>query len=118
MVKKCIKCGTSNSDEDNYCYKCGTSLQTTLIKPPIKPVPIVSPIYPISRPSIRPLVVSSIVPGMCYYHNTLPAMHICGRCGKQICYNCSTIYFGIVLCPPCQRKMIFPLLPLATSSYI
>jgi hypothetical protein len=116
MVKKCVSCSTNNVDESNYCYNCGTSFQIKVKKPQSKSILTTIPTLPLSYPVVHPIVTRTINPGMCYYHNVLPARYICTRCGKQVCSNCALNYFGLVLCPPCQRQMIFfPYSPLALS---
>ena len=40
-------------------------------------------------------------PGMCYYHQSLPAVYICSRCGRSICRDDSRFYGDLILCPQC-----------------
>ena len=41
-------------------------------------------------------------PGMCSYHQELPAAFICNRCGKSICSSCAIRYGQVVFCPQCS----------------
>jgi DNA-directed RNA polymerase subunit RPC12/RpoP len=97
MVKRCSRCGYDNRDESRFCSSCGTPL---FAAPPMKPVPV-------PAPPLR----SITQPGMCFYHPNLPAIHICSRCGRSICRDCSIPRMGIVLCPECSHRILPPMVP-------
>jgi hypothetical protein len=105
MVRKCPNCGANNADEASFCSKCGQNLAQSegmAVKPKVKivqdlkekPTSVVAPVVPRVSSRISP-------PGMCFYHNQIPASYVCGRCGRSICNNCAKNIGGMVFCPQC-----------------
>ena len=41
-------------------------------------------------------------PGMCFYHNQIPATYICNKCGRAICSKCAEAYGSLTFCPHCN----------------
>jgi len=41
-------------------------------------------------------------PGMCFYHQQIPATYICNKCGRAICSNCAQGYGSLTFCPQCN----------------
>ena len=111
MVKKCGRCSYDNTDQSKYCSRCGTllfaaplTIPTALATKHIPTALATKPISSIMQPPARS--ITSI--GMCFYHHNLPALHICGRCGRQICRHCSLSRTGLVLCVECSDKFLHP----------
>jgi hypothetical protein len=132
MAKDCPKCGAANRDIASFCSKCGTSFTppgTPPVPPPTFPAtppPSTAPTYPPtshSHPSApampqaqptAPSMQRSPVVGMCSFHPNLPAIYVCGKCGKLLCTNCTRNYMNMILCPQCQWQL-FPSTPQPTT---
>ena len=41
-------------------------------------------------------------PGMCFYHNEIPATYVCNKCGRAICVNCAEKYGALTFCSQCN----------------
>ena len=41
-------------------------------------------------------------PGMCFYHQQIPAVYICTKCGRSLCHSCSQQYGSLTFCPQCN----------------
>ncbi len=55
----------------------------------------------------------------CYYHPNLPAVMVCGRCGRNICSSCSKPYLDLALCPQCFHSTVpRPMAPAATTAAV
>ena len=125
MVKKCGRCSSDNTDDSKYCLRCGTLLSAAPLTKPIVVEPCYDPSHshhpavmvrsisftslatkPISSIMAQPQSVRSITPiGMCFYHHDLPAIHVCARCGRQICRTCSMSRSVLMLCPECSHRI-------------
>jgi len=139
MAKDCPKCGAANRDIASFCSKCGTSFTlsgTPPVPPPTAPAtpppptttqpPAPPPTYPPTThihpstppvPQAQPTAPSmqrSPVVGMCSFHPNLPAIYVCGKCGKLLCTNCTRNYMNMILCPQCQWQL-FPSTPQPTT---
>jgi len=112
MVKKCGRCSYDNTDESKYSSRCGTLLFAAPLTIPTalatKPLPTALATKPISS------IITSI--GMCFYHHNLPAVHICGRCGRQICRHCALSRTGLMLCVECSDKFFHPWVPVGSAN--
>jgi len=93
-TKTCPQCGATERDDATFCSSCGVSFAA----PTVKPVPSVKVVRP-GAPTPAPVRVPP--PGMCYYHSSLPAQHVCSRCGRPICRFDTHFYGALVLCPQC-----------------
>lgn len=113
MVKRCPTCGYNNRDDAVFCSSCGTNLSTTGVQPALKPVPSVRVVTPVSPGA--PVRVPA--PGMCYYHQSLPAVYVCNRCGRAICRDDSKGYMDLVLCPQCYQGVVPPVAAPPTPAY-
>ena len=108
-LTECLNCGKKNAKKSRFCYSCGNPLEIgneTKSPPTVKvvtPLDLTPPSY-ISNTSIMTTpsqITRHHQPGMCYYHQDLQAIYVCGRCGKTICQNCTKPYGQISLCPQC-----------------
>jgi len=126
MAKKCARCSYDNTDESKFCMMCGKSFFAAPLTKPVVVEPCYDPSHshhpavmvrsisftslatkPISSIMVSPPSVRSITPiGMCFYHHDLPAIHVCARCGRQICRNCSVPRIASIFCPECSHKMV------------
>ena len=67
---------------------------------------------PQTKPVVPPTCGSMGIPirssriGMCFYHQDLPAVYVCNRCGRPICRDCAKSYSGLTLCPQCYSFAI------------
>jgi len=110
-VKRCPTCGANNRDDASFCSACGATFvpaPTPIGVPAMKPVPSVKVVTPMVPPG-APVRVPA--PGMCFYHSNLPAVHICNRCGRSVCRDCSKAYMDLVLCPQCYAGVVPPVAP-------
>lgn len=41
-------------------------------------------------------------PGMCFYHQQIPATYVCNKCGRAICHTCGQRFGPLVFCPQCN----------------
>ncbi|MCX6659322.1 MAG: hypothetical protein NTX81_02930 [Candidatus Bathyarchaeota archaeon] len=119
----CTKCGKANPKRAKFCYDCGSSMYpmpsttypstvtpTISVQAAPKPSPAVRVIAPTGTPQLSPApniaerrTVSMKIPSMgnCSYHRELPAMYICGRCGRRICKACGRQYLDMMFCSQC-----------------
>jgi len=68
----------------------------------VKPVPSATGFSPVTpSPAIR-----IPPPGMCHFHPSLPAVYVCGRCGKEICRDDAKSYENLVMCPQCYQSIV------------
>ena len=97
---KCTVCGNDNPDEATFCAKCGEKVKTPItIK--AQRGPAMGGQY--QQPAVRQqrAVRAVSTPGMCFYHQQLPAMYVCSRCGRSICRTCAKNIGGLAFCPHC-----------------
>jgi hypothetical protein len=127
----CSKCGTSFTLQGtppvppptvSATPPPSTAIPPTTTTPPPAPPPIYPPTthsYP-SAPRVpqtspsAPGIPRSPVVGMCSFHPNLPAIHVCGKCGKFLCTNCTRRYMNMILCPQCLWQL-FPSTPQPTT---
>lgn len=125
-MEKCLECGHENEEDAKFCTACGaplvvkedivtlTAKPTAEEAPPteaeVKSVPkvsVITPTTPITRPAGPPYGMMRVSPpGMCFYHELLPAANVCGRCGRAICRYCSKTYMDLTLCPQCYAGVV------------
>ncbi len=127
----CSKCGTSFTPFGAQPVPPPTAPATpppsTATPPPTTtPPPAPPPTYPPtshshpSTPSVpqsqptAPNMQRSPVVGMCSFHPNLPAIYVCGKCGKLLCTNCTRNYMNMILCPQCLWQL-FPSTPQPTT---
>ena len=103
-MSMCPACGSPNSGDAKYCFKCGAMVSRG---PPVK-VEVRSPLTPSMKPTpVAPIAPSTYVSrqgqrqGSCYYHSELPSSFICSRCGRSICAACNRQYGVLSLCTEC-----------------
>ena len=101
---KCKSCGNENPEDAVYCGKCGGK-QGDDIK-----VKIQREVKVKRGPSaaVAPRATATVkrtvsMPGMCFYHQQLPATYVCSRCGRSICHSCSSFVGSLAFCPHCRR---------------
>lgn len=120
----CRKCGTKNSDEANFCKKCGARIiaveSASENQGPIadaeavsdaKSIPTFEP--PKSAPTFTPPAGPTFSGPSCEWHTDEPAVTTCPRCGRHICRECVEAYTvsggqydGRALCYDCIRELI------------
>ncbi len=123
---RCLDCSHENEEDAKFCIVCGNSLEaegdvvSLTAKPTVKeslakegevkPVPrvsVITPTAPTTRPAGPPRgMVRVSPPGMCFYHELLPASSVCGRCGRSVCRYCSKTYIELNLCPQCYAGVV------------
>ena len=101
MIKRCLSCGYSNSDDATFCSSCGASIGGTSMSPALKPVPSARVVSSVSMGPVR-----VPAPGQCFYHSSLPAVYVCNWCGRPICRDDSKTYMDLVLCPQCYERVV------------
>ncbi|MBU7046951.1 MAG: zinc-ribbon domain-containing protein [Theionarchaea archaeon] len=119
MIKICPQCGKGNPDNSVFCIYCGQNLSGVGVKPfaqsasgvgvkdsgvHVKPGGgrAAQPYQPQVSAPIRPSRISP--PGMCFYHNQIPAVYVCARCGRSICKDCAKNHSGMVFCVQCAPR--------------
>ena len=100
---KCNKCGQDNSDEAAFCNKCGEKLGEISVK-----IQRGVKATQGTRQAVAPRATAQVrrnvsTPGMCFYHQQLPASYVCSRCGRSICKSCASFVGALAFCPHCRR---------------
>ncbi len=100
---KCKSCNVENPEGAAFCSNCGSSLGADIkvkiqrgIVQPQRRTPQIQHRQVTSRRSVS-------MPGMCFYHQQLPATYVCSRCGRAICHSCSSFIGPLAFCPHCRR---------------
>ena len=96
---KCTVCGNENPPEATFCAKCGEKVKAA-IQIKAQRAPVMAQQQPMMRQQRTIRTVAT--PGMCFYHQQLPATYICGRCGRAICRTCGKNISGLIFCPHCS----------------
>ncbi len=109
----CPKCGNPLSEESRFCPRCGASVSSSIPQP--------APQYQTNYVPSENRAPTNYVPDSipvrsavsCHYHDGVPAVSYCARCGKPLCQDCCDSYGvsdgeyeGRVLCYDCTRQLV------------
>lgn len=80
-------------------YEEGPSRQASASKPKVR---VIAPIEGLeTKAQMAPISISAAPSRMCAYHQTIPAVYICAKCSKPLCFNCAVPHGHLYLCPQC-----------------